>query len=154
MHNLMNCCMGICEANKDPIIKAIDAFVWDKRLLGRCINDLVLLFNETLLHIISSFIPNKKIFFDDSEPPQFDRKIKNLIKYKNDKDKTDHKSNHNDILKISSTEKTNQAKRKNCEKMSQFNPKKYQSLLKALLNGQITQTQTQSFLQMMHPYFP
>ena len=121
MCNLMNCCMGICEANKDLIIKAIDAFVRDERLLGRCVNDLVLLFNETLLHIISNFIPNKKMIFDDSEPPWFDRKIKNLIKYKNEiyKDKTDHKSNHNytvDILKISLTEKSIKLKAKAAKK--------------------------------------
>ena len=117
----MNCCMGICEANKDLIIKSIDAFVRDERLLGRCVNDLVLLFNETLLHIISNFIPNKKMIFDDSEPPWFDRKIKNLIKYKNEiyKDKTDHKSNHNytvDILKISLTEKSIKLKAKAAKK--------------------------------------
>ena len=61
------------------------------------------------------------MIFDDSEPPWFDRKIKNLIKYKNEiyKDKTDHKSNHNytvDILKISLTEKSIKLKAKAAKK--------------------------------------
>ena len=57
----------------------------------------MLLFNETLLNIISNFIPNKLIIFDDREPPWFDRKIKKLIKHKNQiyKDTHDRKSNHN-----------------------------------------------------------
>ena len=46
---------------------------------------------------MSNYIPNKKIIFDDREPPWFDRKIKNLIKYKNQiyKDTPYHKSNFN-----------------------------------------------------------
>ena len=46
---------------------------------------------------MSNYIQNKKIIFDDREPPWFDRKIKNLIKYKNQiyKDTPYHKSNFN-----------------------------------------------------------
>ena len=85
------------KANKDLITKAIDAFDWDKKLLEKCANDQVLLFNETLLNIMSNFIPNKLMIFDDKEPPWFDRTIKNLIKFKNQfyKDTHDRKSNHN-----------------------------------------------------------
>ena len=64
------------KANKDLITKAINAFDRDKKLSER-------LFNETLLHIMSNFISNKSMGFDDEEPPWFDRKIKNLIKLKN-----------------------------------------------------------------------
>ena len=32
---------------------------------------------------MSNFIPNKLIIYEDREPLWFDRKIKNLIKYKN-----------------------------------------------------------------------
>ena len=90
------------KANKDLIIKDLDAFVWDKKLSERCVNDQVLLFNETLLLIISNFIPNKKMIFDNREPPWFDKKTKNLMKYKNQmyKGTADHKS------KISLTEKS------------------------------------------------
>ena len=131
------------KANKDLIMKAIDAFDWDQKLSEKCVNDQVLLFNKTLLNIMSNFIPNKLVIFDDREPPWFDRKIKNLIKYKNQiyKDTHDRKSNHNfqlhvlyvqDLINI----KIDQGKRKYHENMSRqlsdksLNPKKYWSLLK------------------------
>ena len=85
------------KANKALITKAIDAFDWDKKLSKKCVNDQVLLFNETLLNIMSNFIPNKFIIFDDREPLWLQKKIKNLTKYKNQiyKDTHDIKSNHN-----------------------------------------------------------
>lgn len=78
------------KANKDLITKAINAFDRDKKLSER-------LFNETLLHVMSNFISNKRMDFDDEEPPWFDRKIKNLIKLKNQiyKDTPDLESNYN-----------------------------------------------------------
>ena len=136
------------KTNKDLIMKAIDAFDWDKNLSEKCVNDHVLLFNETLLNIMSNFIPNKLMLFDDRDPPQFDRKIKNLIKYKNKiyKDTHDRKSNHNfqfhfryvqDLINT----KIDQGKRKYHQNISRqlsdksLNPNKYWSLLKTLLNG-------------------
>ena len=85
------------KANKELITKIIDAFDLDKTFSERCVNDQVSLFNETLLNIMSNFILNKLMIFDDREPPWFDRKIKNLINYKNQiyKDRYDHKNNHN-----------------------------------------------------------
>ena len=108
----------------------------------------MLLFNEILLNIMTNFIPNKLMIFDDKEPPWFDRKIQNLIKYKNQiyKDTHDCKSNHNfqfhfryiqDLIHT----KIDQSKRKCYENMSRqlsdknLNPKKYWSLRKRLLNG-------------------
>ena len=67
------------KSDKDLITKAIDIFDCDKKLSERCVNDHVLLFNETLLHVMSNFIQNKKMIFDDRELPWFERKIKNLI---------------------------------------------------------------------------
>ena len=93
---------------------------------------------------MSSFIPNK-MNFDDSEPPCFDRKIQNSIKYKNQiyKDAPDLKSNYNFQFHIRSNQdfiniKINQAKRKYYKNMSHtlsdksLIPKKYWSLLKTL----------------------
>ena len=88
------------------------------------------------------------MIFDEKEPPWFDRKIKKLIKYKNQiyKDTHDCKSNHNfqfhfryiqDLIHT----KIDQSKRKCYENMSRqlsdknLNPKKYWSLRKTLLNG-------------------
>ena len=97
---------------------------------------------------MSNFIPNKLIIYEDREPPWFDRKIKNLIKYKNQIYKGTHyrKSNYNfqfhfhyiqDLINT----KIDQRKRKYYENMPRhssdksLNPKKYWSLLKILLNG-------------------
>ena len=108
----------------------------------------MLLFNETLLNIMSNFIPNKLMIFDDKEPRWIDRKIKNLIKHKNQiyKDTNCRKRNHNfqfhfcyiqDLINT----KIDQSKRKYYENMSRhlsdksLNLKRYWSLLKTLLNG-------------------
>ena len=57
------------KANKDLITKAIDPFDWDKKLSEKCVNDQVLLFNETLLNIMSNYILNELMIFDGKEPP-------------------------------------------------------------------------------------
>ena len=139
------------KADKDLITKAIDAFDWDKKLSEKYVNDQVLLLNETLRNIMSNFIPNKLMIFDDRESTWFDRKIKNLIKYKNQisKDTHDRKSNHNfqfHFRYIQNLIHTNidQGKRKYCRNISRqlsdksLNPKKYWPLLKTLLNGKKT----------------
>ena len=83
---------------------------------------------------MSNFIPNIKKIFNDREPPWFDRKIKNLVKYKNQiyKDIPDHKSNHNfqfnfryiqDLINT----KIDQAKRKYYKNMSRYYKNKSQS---------------------------
>ena len=68
------------KANKDVITKAIDPLDWDKKLSQRCTKDQVSLFNETRLNIMSNFISNKKMIFDDRELPWFDKKIKKIDK--------------------------------------------------------------------------
>lgn len=45
----------------------------------RCVSDQLLLFNETFLNIMSSFIPDKDIVFDEGQLPWFYRKNKNLM---------------------------------------------------------------------------
>ena len=68
--------------------KSIDTFRWNKKFSERSANDQVLAFNAKLLYIMSNFIPNKKMNFDDKDfddqsLPMFDRKIENMIKDKN-----------------------------------------------------------------------
>ena len=94
---------------------------------------------------MSNFIPDKKMIFDDREPLWFDKKIKNLIKYKNQiyKDTPDRKSNHYfqfhfRYIQNLINKKIDQARRKYYKNMSSkfsdksLNPKKYWSLLKKL----------------------
>ena len=42
----------------------------------------MLLFDQTILHIMNNFFTNKKMIFEDRVFPWFDRKIKNLVRYK------------------------------------------------------------------------
>ena len=67
------------KTNKDLIRKAINAFNWDKKASKRWVNNHNILFNETLMQIMSNFRPNKKIILDHSKPSWFERKIKDLI---------------------------------------------------------------------------
>ena len=50
------------KANKDLITKAIVI-----------VNNQMLLYNQTLLHIMSNFIANMKMIFEDRVPPWFDK---------------------------------------------------------------------------------
>ena len=43
----------------------------------------MVLFNETIVNIMSNFIPNETITFDDGDPPWLNKNIKNMINYKN-----------------------------------------------------------------------
>ena len=104
-------------------------------LTTKCYVMCYVLFNTS--EIMSNFISNKKMIFDDREPPWFDRKIKKLLKYKNQiyKVTPNYKSNHNlyfhfryiqDLINT----KIDQAKRKYYKNMSRklcdrsLNPKK------------------------------
>ena len=39
----------------------------------------VALFNETILKIMSNFIPNETMIFEDSKPPWLNKNMKNMI---------------------------------------------------------------------------
>ena len=43
----------------------------------------MVLFNETISNIVSNFIPNETMTFDDRDPPWLNKNIKNMINYKN-----------------------------------------------------------------------
>ena len=55
------------EANL--IKRAIKDFDWENKLSLIDINDQVILFNETIVNVMSNFIPNEAMTFDDSDPP-------------------------------------------------------------------------------------
>ena len=67
------------KGKKDLIANTINAFDWDKMFSVRCVSDQLLFFNETFLNIMSSFIPDKDIVFDEGQLPWFYRKNKNLM---------------------------------------------------------------------------
>ena len=54
-----------------------------KALFNTSVNEKVVIFNNTVLNILSNFIPHETIVCDDKDPPWFNNKIKALIQAKN-----------------------------------------------------------------------
>ena len=50
--------------------------------MNKHVDKKVLIFNKTVLNILSSFIPHEVIVCDDKDPPWFNGKIKSLINEK------------------------------------------------------------------------
>ena len=75
--------MKIRKSQCRSIERAIKDFDWENKLSLIDINDQVVLFNETIVNIISNFIPNETMTLDDRDPPCFNKNIKNMINYKN-----------------------------------------------------------------------
>ena len=55
------------KANANLIKRAIRDFDWENKLSIIGFNDQVALFNETIVSIMSNFIPNETIIFDDRD---------------------------------------------------------------------------------------
>ena len=72
------------RANSDHIKKAINLFDWESSLNNLDVNEQVSVFNETIMNIMSNFVPNELITCDDRDPPWMNRYIKNLIVAIND----------------------------------------------------------------------
>ena len=53
------------RANSDHIKKAINLFDWESSLNNLDVNEQVSVFNETIMNIMSNFVPNKLVIFDD-----------------------------------------------------------------------------------------
>ena len=56
----------------------------EKPLLRKRFELQVHLYNQTTLNIFKTFIPNKNVSFDDSDPRWINEQIKNLVKLKNE----------------------------------------------------------------------
>ena len=69
---------------KQALIRwAIDNFDWNRALDNVSPNRQVSIFNDTILNIISNFIPHETIICDDRDPPWINSKIKKVIHEKN-----------------------------------------------------------------------
>ena len=55
------------KANENLIKRATRDFDWENKLSIIGFNDQVALFNETIVSIMSNFIPNETIIFDDRD---------------------------------------------------------------------------------------
>ena len=70
-------------ANSECIQRAIAYFEWEKDFYNTDVNKKALLFNETVLNIIRSFIPHEAVIFDDRNLPWITSHIKKVINDKN-----------------------------------------------------------------------
>ena len=61
---------------------------WKILFNNKTVNKQVSVFNETIINIVSIFVPNKRVTFDDSDPPWMNNYIKNKINWKHEIYKT------------------------------------------------------------------
>ena len=69
--------------NIEFIRQAIENFDWNGALENVSLNRQVSIFNNTILNMISNFIPHETIICDDRDPPWINSKIKKIIHEKN-----------------------------------------------------------------------
>ena len=83
------------EANTDLIRRAISNFNWEKAFYNTTVNKKVSIFNETILNVLSNYIPHETLTCDDKDPPWFNSRIKSLLQDKNKLYKDFRRSNSN-----------------------------------------------------------
>ena len=65
--------------NIDLIKRAINSFDWEKAFSNIDIDNMVSIFNQTIINILCNFIPHETVLFDDRDPPWMNKEIKKLI---------------------------------------------------------------------------
>ena len=70
------------QANTKLIRRAIADFNWGRAFLNTNVNEKFSIFSNTILNILSSFIPYETIVCDDKDSPWFNRAIQSLIQEK------------------------------------------------------------------------
>ena len=63
------------DSNFDLIRRSINEFDWDRAFVNKHVDEKVLIFNKTVLNILSNFIPQEVIVCDDKDPPWFNGKL-------------------------------------------------------------------------------
>ena len=71
------------EADTDLIRRAISKFNGEKAFYKTNVNKKVSIFNETILNILSNYIPHETLICDDKDPLWFNSRIKSLLQDKN-----------------------------------------------------------------------
>ena len=126
----------------------IEKIDWQRVFLKTSVNEKVVIFNNTILNILSNFVSHETIVCDDKDPPWFNNKIKMLIQAKNAGFNNFHNNNGNSELKrhlVSFQERVKASIESSREKYyyrivnklnnTQKNSKSYWSLLKIFLNN-------------------
>ena len=70
------------QANSDHIKRAVDLFNCESALIDLDVNEQVFVSNDAITNIMSNFLPNKIISFENRDSPWMNCHIKNLIFYK------------------------------------------------------------------------
>ena len=83
------------EANTDLIRRRISNFNWEKAFYNTNVNKKLSIFNETILNVLSNYIPHETLTCDDKEPSWFKSRLKSLLQDKNKIYKDFRKSNTN-----------------------------------------------------------
>ena len=70
------------DSNVDLIRRSINEFDWNRAFTNKHVDEKVLIFDKTVLNILSNSIPHEVIVCDDKDPPWFNGRIKSLINEK------------------------------------------------------------------------
>ena len=135
------------QANTELTRRAITDVNWDRAFFNTNVNEKVFFFSNTILNILSNFIPHETIVCDDKDPPWFNRAIKSLIQEKDTFNKYRKSKNNIQLLQhlrllqeklnsFISVSKQNYYSRMST-KLTKFHKssKAYWSLLKTFLNN-------------------
>ena len=67
------------DANNDLIQRSISQFNWEKAFSNKGINKQISIFNETVLNIMTNFIPHETKIFNDEEAAWINKNVKTMI---------------------------------------------------------------------------
>ena len=136
------------DDNIELIRRAINAFKWTRAFPNTSVNEKVNISNNTILNILSNFIPHEILTCGDKDPPWSNKKIKGIIQEKNKTFKVYHHNSSNIVLKtrlrslqvrlnnsIGCAKETFYNKIANKLNHTQKNAKAYCSLIEMLLNN-------------------
>ena len=68
------------KASTESIKKSIESVNWKPLFNGKPVNKQISISNETIINILSNFVPNKFVTFDDNDQSWMNDSIKNNIK--------------------------------------------------------------------------
>ena len=75
------------NADIPSVNRAIEIFDWGNSFKGTNVHEQVHFFNQTILNIFHSYIPNKTILCNDKDPPWFNNEIRKILTKKSEKGK-------------------------------------------------------------------
>ena len=134
------------DTNNDLIQQSISQFNWERAFSNKGVNKKISIFNETILNIMTNFIPHETKIFNDREPPWINNKVKTMIQEKNKiyqlylKNKSNMLATKLKTMQNLIYETLESCKSKYYENISKklcskaTTPKYYWSLLKTMLN--------------------